>query len=245
MGKNINLFFNKFNSIPYLDNADYTQIDLIIQIAESIVNMTGLGVYIFDYHKKGVIYLSKNIPKWFGLPDTICSDYEAYLQYIPEEDFNMLVEINNAVFEFWSKLSTTHYEKYTVSYDFRFKGFMVHQHYAPLFIDNGKIWLSMCIVSLSARKKTGNVIMNASDSNFHYEYSLKSKRWMPKKNVSLTEREKNIIRFCAQGLSVKQIAEIVSVGYETIKSQKKKIFEKLGVTSVEEMVSCAMNDCLM
>jgi DNA-binding NarL/FixJ family response regulator len=52
-----------------------------------------------------------------------------------------------------------------------------------------------------------------------------------------TDRELEIVRLCANGLSVKQIAEALSISSRTVETHKNNIFKKLGFNSTGELIS--------
>lgn len=52
-----------------------------------------------------------------------------------------------------------------------------------------------------------------------------------------TDRELEIVRLCAEGLSVKQIAEALSISARTVETHKNNIFKKLGFNSTGELIS--------
>jgi len=56
-------------------------------------------------------------------------------------------------------------------------------------------------------------------------------------DIGLTEREMEVIRYCREGLSNAQIADKMFLSVSTIKNHKQRIFAKLGVRSVSEMLS--------
>jgi len=57
----------------------------------------------------------------------------------------------------------------------------------------------------------------------------------------LTKREKEVLACMVNGLSYKMIADQLNIGYETVRSHVKKIYEKLHVASLTEMVAKAIN----
>ena len=57
----------------------------------------------------------------------------------------------------------------------------------------------------------------------------------------LTTREKEVLSCLVQGLSYKMIASDVHISYETVRSHVKKIYEKLHVASLTEVVAKAIN----
>ncbi|WP_290790598.1 response regulator [Flavihumibacter sp. UBA7668] len=57
----------------------------------------------------------------------------------------------------------------------------------------------------------------------------------------LTPREKDVLSCLVNGLSYKMIAADLNISYETVRSHVKKIYEKLHVASLTEMVAKAIN----
>lgn len=157
----------------------------------------------------------------------------------------MLKEINHAATSFWKHLPNNECLKYTVSYDFQLNAlktcFMVNQHYSPIAEKSNTIWLALCALSISSKKEAGNIIMQASDMADYYEYSLQKHIWIPQPGVSLTERDKEIIRLSAQGYTIAQTANIICLSEETIRSYRKALLKKLNVGSMVEAVRFCMN----
>jgi DNA-binding NarL/FixJ family response regulator len=57
----------------------------------------------------------------------------------------------------------------------------------------------------------------------------------------LTNREKEVLACMVNGLSYKMIADQLNISYETVRSHVKKIYEKLHVASMTEVVAKAIN----
>ena len=57
----------------------------------------------------------------------------------------------------------------------------------------------------------------------------------------LTKREKEVLACMVNGLSYKMIADQLSISYETVRSHIKKVYEKLHVASLTEMVAKAIH----
>jgi DNA-binding NarL/FixJ family response regulator len=58
----------------------------------------------------------------------------------------------------------------------------------------------------------------------------------------LTNREKEVLACIVNGLAYKMIADQLNISYETVRSHVKKIYEKLHVASLTEVVSKAMKE---
>jgi DNA-binding NarL/FixJ family response regulator len=60
-------------------------------------------------------------------------------------------------------------------------------------------------------------------------------------DYQLTQREKEVLACIVEGLSYKMIAGRLTISYETVRSHVKKIYEKLHVASLTEVVAKAIN----
>ncbi|MCL1974250.1 MAG: response regulator transcription factor [Bacteroidetes bacterium] len=57
-----------------------------------------------------------------------------------------------------------------------------------------------------------------------------------------TERERQIIRLCRDGLICKEIADRLGISINTVNTHKKSIFQKLGINNTMEMVRYALKN---
>jgi DNA-binding NarL/FixJ family response regulator len=71
--------------------------------------------------------------------------------------------------------------------------------------------------------------------------SYPGKRRQPSEEYNLTAREKEVLSAVVNGLSYKMIGYELNISYETVRSHIKKIYEKLHVASLTEVVAKAIN----
>lgn len=64
-------------------------------------------------------------------------------------------------------------------------------------------------------------------------------------DISLSPREKEIVRLVAKGLPNKVISDVLDISPWTVATYLRRIFSKLGVTSRAEMVACALKARLL
>ena len=67
-----------------------------------------------------------------------------------------------------------------------------------------------------------------------------SKKKTAEPTAEFTNREREIILACRDGLLCKEIAKKLGVSYHTVKVHKNNIFQKLGINNTMEMVNYAM-----
>jgi two-component system response regulator NreC len=59
-------------------------------------------------------------------------------------------------------------------------------------------------------------------------------------SAEFTEREREIILLCRDGLMCKEIADRLGISFHTVNNHKKNIFQKLGINTTMEMVQYAL-----
>lgn len=248
MAANIGDFFIYSNSVQGVTEEDYRKIELLVNTVESFARSTYQCVYIIDYFKKDFLYVSENMAYLCGQSSEKIKDfgYRLYIDYVPEKDQQMLLEINKKGFELYESIPVDERMDYSITYDFHImngkKQRLVNHTLTPIFLTNdGRVWLALCTFSLSARKTPGHIIMKKSGENKYYEYSLEKHRWEYKDAVPLNSTERDVLILSAQGYTMNEIAERLFKSVDTIKACKRTLFAKLEVNNIAEALSLATN----
>ena len=114
-----------------------------------------------------------------------------------------------------------------------------HQLTPILLTDEGKIWIGMCVVSLSSHKTAGHVEFHKNGQQKYWNYSFEGHRWTECDGVSLKEEELEVLRLSVAGLTMAEIADRMCRSLDSIKFYKRHAFEKLGVANITEAISRA------
>lgn len=246
---NIEDFFIEANTIPHIKEEEYQQtIDILVQAAKAFARSTHQCVYIIDYFKQNFLYTSGNLATWCGEDAEYMqkSGYQFYLKHIPQEELEMLAEINNKGFQFYDKLPLEERLKYTISYDFHLINGrisrLVNHHLTPILLTpEGRIWLALCTISMSAHNAPGHILLQREDSSRMYEYSREHHEWIKKDDLLLSLTEHQVLTLSAQGYTMNEIAEMLCRSIDTIKTCKRLLFVKFGVKNIAEAISYATN----
>jgi DNA-binding NarL/FixJ family response regulator len=75
----------------------------------------------------------------------------------------------------------------------------------------------------------------------HMIFNSKKVKPQDAEDYKLTPKEKQVLSCIVAGLSYKMIASDLNISYETVRSHVKKIYEKLHVASLTEVVAKAIN----
>ncbi len=146
----------------------------------------------------------------------------------------------------YNRIQSEERSKWYISYDFHIlnKGrkILVNHKLTPLVLtSDGRIWLALCVVSVSTHTTPGHIEMHCAGSPDFYEYNIVTQRWDKRSIPTLTEGEKSVITLSIQGLTMLEIADKMCLSPDTIKKYRKQIFEKLGVRNISEAIVAATN----
>lgn len=245
-------FFSLQNSVENINESDYTKVGLIIEAAKAFERSTYQCVYIIDYFKQGFLYVSNNIARLCGGEAEKIKDfgYRFYIDYVPEKDLKMLLEINNSGFKLFNTLPIGERKSYTISYDFHIKRGkrkrLVNHKLTPLILTkDGSIWLAICTISLAATNVPGNVIMKKPGAGTFYEYCLYTHKWEEKKEIVLSDTEREVLSLSTQGYTMNDIADNICKSVDTVKACKRSIFQKMDVKNIAEALTYAQNHQLI
>jgi DNA-binding CsgD family transcriptional regulator len=245
MDKKINDFFHA-PTMMFGDKADgKLTIVTALHLAAAFTNISGCGIYMVDYEKKKVFFMSDNIAKWCGIPPEKADNYDEYVKCVPDNDYKMLIEINEAAFKYLQNLPDDEIIKYSLSYNFHLNKLLMHQYFTPVVVENGVIKIGLFVLAIPSEQESGRIIMRRHGNPDFYEYSRTKKIWEHKDGVVLTDIEQKVLWLSAQGNTVEQIGQETHKSPDTVKTYKKRLFKKLGVSSISEALIYAINNRLL
>jgi len=248
--KNSDEFFIPENTVDYVSEEEYIQAGYVISALEAFARVTYHSIYVIDYYRKNFLYVSENPLFLCGLQPGEVKDmgYAFYFKHVPEEEVNMLLEINRAGFNFYNQTPVEDRIKLSITYDFHIcnlkenKKILINHKLTPVLLaQNGNIWLASCIVSLSSHKTAGNFEARMLGEMNYWTYSIENRKWKQESSIKLNDREKDILSLSAQGYTMNEIADKLYVGVNTVKFHKRNIFDKLNVSNITEALSVASN----
>ena len=245
MDKKINDFFHA-PTMMFGDKADgKLTIVTALHLAAAFTNISGCGIYMVDYEKKKVFFMSDNIAKWCGIPPEKADNYDEYVKCVPDADYKMLVEINEAAFKFLRQQPDDKILQYTLSYNFHLNKLLIHQYFTPVVAVDGVIKIGLFVLSVPSGRQSGLITMRKHGDADFYEYSRQHKYWEHREGIVLTDIEQKVLWLSAQGNTVGQIGDEVHKSPDAVKNYKKRLFKKLNVSSISEALIYAINNRML
>lgn len=249
----INSFFSDRNTVRNISDNDIVQTGNYLEIVKAFARLTYQSIYIIDYQNKAFEYVSDNPLFLCGLTSKEVEQlgYGFYFRNVGKEDLDLLLKINEIGFDFYDKLPIEDRKNYSISYDFHITNekkntILINHKLTPMFLnEEGKIWKAMCIVSLSPNHSSGNITISKQDADIVWKFNLVSNKWEKDEKIKLSDRETEILRLYARGLTITEIAEKIFVSADTVKFHRRKLFEKIGVQNITEALAYATNNKLL
>lgn len=247
-------FFIKDNTIKSIPNEAYDDINQTIEDIDAFSRSTYKSVYVIDYYKQNFLYVSDNPVFLCGMSAEEVKElgYNFYINHVPPEDLELLLEINRVGFQFLNDIPIEENKDYTLSYDFHIvnkdsnrKRLINHQITPLRFTDSGQLWLGLCAASISSANKPGNIVISKKKSKEYWLYNQNTKRWEIIQRPELKDMEKDVLKLSAMGYTMNEIAAEVNRSFNTVKSYRKSLFQKLGVNNITEAINIGMNHRLI
>ena len=252
MMNTINDFFTPENYVDNIPEEDFEEIRSAIETIEALSRLAYQSVYVIDYFKRNFMFVSGNPLFLCGLEPQEVKEkgYAFYLDHIPADEIEMLIEINRAGFIFFSQTPVDTRLKLSISYDFHIRHkygmFLINHKFTPIRLAcNGNIWLAVCVVSLASHRDVGNVEAHIDGRDGYWIYSFKEKKWRKHGLTPLSEREKEVLFSAAQGYNSNEIAKNLCISRDTVKFHRKNLFKKLNVNKMTEALLEALNKKLL
>lgn len=176
--------------------------------------------------------------------------YRFYLEYVPEDEQQFLIDLNEAGFSFHHTIPVKERKDWYISYDFHIlnggKKILVNHKLTSLVLtSDGRIWLALCVVSAATHTSPGHIEMHRVGTPDYFEYNRNTRRWDKRQMPTLTDGEKAVLTLSIQGYTMSEIADRICLSPDTIKKYRQRIFEKLDVRNISEAIVAATNNKLL
>lgn len=235
-----NLIYHAHKS--FNDYTKKTDDSFSIDFLRALNNLTNNVFYIFDYTRDKLIY-SDNLIQFLEHKFTLTNQgYQFYENCVHPEDLELLAKVKDEAFDFFYKLKQDQKKHVTIMYDIRLKEIsgkyiLVNHHLTPLNLtDDGRIAQALCLICPTCNQHPGNTYIRLLHSKKVYEYNPKFNRFIENKQQNLTPQQSYILELFSKGYTESQVAEESDISVNTVKSHKKELFKKLGLTNISAVL---------
>jgi DNA-binding CsgD family transcriptional regulator len=232
-----------------------SRISPLIPLEDIVVSMgklTNKLVYIADMQTGELLYLvnSKRITPYILTDGAFLPDFKSLNETLLGADAYKIEIIYQAIKQFYATKQILPYSgSITFLTELPFlpglRKDMASYQFVPLRASEGEIHVGLVLgtVGFSSGQDRDALycIYPHNHRSYVYDLSQKDGMWKPAVPVVLSEVEISVLSLAAQGLDVKQSSEALSKPIETIKTVRKRIFDKLEVPNITSAVMYAMS----
>lgn len=232
---------SKHSEELYVAHTDY------IEIAKAIDRLTYKSIYIYDDIQKKIEYISSH--RFFlhnhTSEEIIGMGEQFFSTFIKAEDQPIVNLANKVGSAFFATLPESERKSYTLAYNFHLvdenqNALLVNHRLTPLLITNeSKIWKALGMISLATSNVPGNITLTRDGDTTILKYDVETDQWIHHNKTALSEREIQILRFYAQGLTINQIASVLNLSADTIKFHRRNLLLKMEVNTINKALAYA------
>ncbi|QHT67880.1 PAS domain-containing protein [Rhodocytophaga rosea] len=205
---------------------------------------------IMDMRTSSFVYVSRNSLQMLGYTseELVIKGFHFTLSLIHPDDITEYMEVTKVIWEFLMALPVSQRKYYKTSVDFRIKNKeeaykRVLQQNTALQTDNaGNIVLLLIVISDISHLKKENGISAAIISTKHDGFLVwDGSDTHLKSQIPFSRREREIIKFLAEGFSRKEVAEQLNVSEFTISTHRRNMLKKTRLSNTRALVRFAIN----
>lgn len=149
-------------------------------------------------------------------------------------DNEVLSKVRVDCFSFLLRIATTSFTYGQSDY------IMTYVKLKPI-LEKSKLHYGICLFSASIIREQDNQLFVYYRNMDYSCYSFKTRRWTYHSFSPLSCKQKEVLIWAQQGLSLRETAIKMNVVNKTVEGIRTSIFEKLGVSSIEQAIQYALN----
>jgi DNA-binding CsgD family transcriptional regulator len=225
---------------------DYSTFHKQVPMLQAMAALGNSGISVFDTYKKEHIFYSPNFSSILGydIDEIIEQGHEFLDSKIHEEDYVELMKNGVTLLKLFYQLSTEEKKDYKLVNEYRVLNAsnryirVLEQHQALELDKHGNIWLTLSTVDISpdqdSTEKMRSQLLNIRTGKiipFKETNSLSDNS-----NVSLTQRELEILQLVKGGYLSKEISDKLSISVHTVNTHRQRLLGKLNANNSMEAV---------
>lgn len=210
---------------------------------------TNSMIFLLDFSDLKYKYISDSAVKVLGYTkeEMIQNGFEWIFSLYHPGDIDFKKEVMQDILACIKKIPVQMRSTILVRYDFRAikkNGeviYLLEEIMYPEFDEKGMPILALCFIHDISSYKSGESHTCSIYQKKGNDYRLvQSKNYSPNKNPeNISAREKQVLAQFAKGLTTKQVADILFVSQNTIKTHRKNILQKLNAQNSVEAIKIA------
>jgi len=239
------IFFSPIQVDYPIDEGYKENIQHYVRAAIVHSHISSTCIFIYDYVEKKFVYFSENERFMCGYTaDEInLMGVHFFKKILHPDDMKLFETMNKIRHDFiYNQIDPSERHNYWSTCDLRVvtrDGQTRLQNYRliPFLNDSkGNVILEMVQIDVSTRKQSGNYELYSIKENSFLKYDEQNKCFMRVKHKFLSTMEKEVLLLMSKGLTIKEVADKMSIEIFTVNYYTKSILNKLNASNMKEAV---------
>jgi len=223
---------------------------------EDVSSMMTEALVILDFHQKNFLFMSNHNLSLggFTLENSKEHGYDFFKKTIHPDDLPFWIDVHHAIIDSLNNdvlpADKVNYFSFLLrvrsAFSFKKKTdyLMIYVKMKPKWI-NEQLRYGICLLSASVMRKPNRHLHVHYINKGHSEYSFQTQKWTHHPFSLLSERNREMLVWAQQGLSIKETADKMDVITKTIEKMRQNLFGKWEVNSIEQAIQYANNRRLL
>lgn len=210
---------------------------------DSVVRLTNECYYLVDFFNSTIPYISYSPLYLCGVePEVVKTQINLnfHIHFASRDEIEMISERTRQWLRFLMTKELDERMHYSFRIDYHLNKKLICLSMIPVvFTPGGKPVIVLSKVSISPRTEAGNAMLFKKNHPNYWIYD--NDQWVEQTHVQLSEMEVQILLLSVQGRTENEISELIFRSKDGLKTIKRKLFRKMGVTTITEAVSKAIS----
>jgi DNA-binding CsgD family transcriptional regulator len=224
-------------NIPQSLTKESNRVRLIEMLASINKISDTTSYYIRDSYRQKIIVDSPKSAILCGHPIDSAENlgFAFYNRIFDKKEWAWLAKMFEETYKVFYSYPLSQRKNLISSYDFTVRtasnGELILRHKGVPFLlcDNGNLWLSLCSVTMSAEKRSGNATITNIETGEQYVFG--KGRYVLSDQFAVTQEELLILELLCNDLTTEQITSQINTSVTTFRRKKELLFNKLNVKS--------------
>lgn len=220
---------------------DYSIVNKHITMLSQLAQVANCGISIYDNYQRKHLFTSNNFSGLFNCNVDVQED--SPIQIHPE-DIRSLNRNGIAAMRHFIQgkaddlIDTKMISEYRILIANKYVR-VIEQFRVLEFDPMGKIWLTLCILDISPNQTPLNRVHSKLLNFITGEVYLLPEFSGFNETITLSEREKTVLRLAREGKLSKEISDCLEISIFTVNTHRQRILKKLGANNTAEAISYA------
>ena len=176
--------------------------------------------------------------------------YDFFNEALHPEDVFLWAEMHNNILKSLHNEVFTKEEANYFECSFRLKS-SIHIRLLPEYLmidmklvpvwEHGQLTYGICLYHPSVFKTSGNLRVYFKEGKLYKQYSFRAQKWKSERVLKISRREREILILATQGMSRKEMADMLCINAKSLDNTISNLFEKLHVKSMTQAILHATN----